>query len=177
MSLNGRCHRNRLCQCGRDRGIPGGRDHPRQRLRDRNRRGRRAASAHGERGIDPPIGRRRTLITSVGSEQSTVWLHDPGGDRQISSEDTYAAAVSPDGSKVYYLVRSGSSRDFVAGELWAADVSSPRRERLLPGFLITRYDISADGKRVVFAARDASEKSSVWVARLNGRSLPRQLHR
>ena len=118
----------------------------------------------------------RSLITSVGFEQSNVWLHDPAGDRQISSEGyAYTPAVSPDGSKVYYLVRSGSSRAFVAGDLWVADVSSLRRERLLPGFLITRYDISADGKQVVFAARDASEKSSVWLARLDSRSSPRQL--
>jgi eukaryotic-like serine/threonine-protein kinase len=118
----------------------------------------------------------RSLITSVGFEQSNVWLHDRAGDHQISSEGyAYAPAASPDGSKVYYLVRSGPSREFVAGELWEADVSSPRRERLLPGFLITRYDISADGKRVVFAASDASEKSSLWLARLDSRSSPRQL--
>jgi len=118
----------------------------------------------------------RSLITSVGLEQSNVWLHDPAGDHQISSEGyAYTPAISPDGSKVYYLVRSGSSRAFVAGELWAADVGSARRERLLPGFLITRYDISADGKRVVFAVSDASEKSSLWLARLDGRSPPRQL--
>lgn len=118
----------------------------------------------------------RSLITSVGAEQSTVWLHDRSGEHQMSSEGyAYAPAVSPDGSKVYYLVRSGSSRDFVVGELWAADVGSARRERLLPGFLITRYDISADGTRVAFAVRDASEKSSLWVARLDGRSPPRRL--
>jgi DNA-binding winged helix-turn-helix (wHTH) protein/Tol biopolymer transport system component len=118
----------------------------------------------------------RSLITSIGFEQSTAWLHDGAGDRQISSEGyAYTPAVSPDGSKVYYLVRSGSSRDFVAGELWVADVNSARRERLLPGFLITRYDISPDGKRVVFAVNDASEKSSLWLARLDSRSPPRQL--
>lgn len=118
----------------------------------------------------------RSLITSVGSEQSTVWFHDPAGDHQISSEGyAYTPVVSPDGSKVYYLVRSGLSRDFVAGELWVADVSSAHRERLLPGFLITRYDISPDGKQVVFAVGDASEKSAVWLARLDRRSSPRQL--
>jgi len=118
----------------------------------------------------------RSLVTSIGSEQSTVWLHDPAGDHQISSESyAYMPAVSPDGSKVYYLVRSGSSRAFVAGELWAADASSPHRQRLFPDFQITQYDISPDGTRIVFAVRDGSEKSSLWLARLDSRSSPRQL--
>jgi len=118
----------------------------------------------------------RSLITSVGGEQSTVWFHDADGDRQISSEGyAYTPIVSPDGSKVYYLVRSGLSRAFVTGELWVADVHTARRERLLPGVLITRFDISPDGKHVVFAVGDDSEKSSVWRARLDSRSSPRQL--
>jgi Tol biopolymer transport system component len=46
----------------------------------------------------------RSLITSAGSEQSTVWFHDAGGNRQISSEGyAYTPVVSPDGSKVYHL--------------------------------------------------------------------------
>jgi Tol biopolymer transport system component len=53
--------------------------------------------------------------------------------------------------------------------------ASAHRERLLPGFLITRYDISPDGKRVAFAATDSAGKSSLWVARLDHRDSPRQL--
>jgi eukaryotic-like serine/threonine-protein kinase len=118
----------------------------------------------------------RSLITSVGAEQSTVWLHEPGGDRQITSEGyAYTPSVSPDGSKIYYLVRSGSSRAFVQGELWVSDTASAHHERLLPGFLVTRYDISPDGKQVVFAAIDSAAKSSLWLARLDHRASPRQL--
>ncbi len=118
----------------------------------------------------------RTLITSVGAEQSTVWLHEPAGERQISSEGyAYTPSVSPDGRKVYYLVRAGSSRAFVGGELWVSDIASAARERVLSGFLITRYDISPDGRRVVFAASDASERSTLWLAQLDRRSSPRRL--
>jgi Tol biopolymer transport system component len=83
--------------------------------------------------------------------------------------------LSPDGSKVYYLVRAGPSRAFVRGELWVSDTAATHREKLLPGFLITRYDIAPDGKRVVFAAIDSAGKSSVWLARLDRRASPRQL--
>ncbi len=118
----------------------------------------------------------RSLISSVGTEQSTVWLHDPHGDRQLTSEGyAHTPSVSPDGSKVYYLVRAGSSRAFVRGELWVFDTASTHHEKLLPGFLITRYDISPDGKRVVFAAIDPAGKSSLWLARLDRRASPRQL--
>jgi DNA-binding winged helix-turn-helix (wHTH) protein/Tol biopolymer transport system component len=118
----------------------------------------------------------RSLITSVGAEQSTVWLHEPGGDRQITSEGyAYTPSVSPDGSKVYYLVRAGSSRAFVHGELWVSETASAHHERILPGFLVTRYDISPDGKEVVFATFDSATKSSVWLARLDHRASPRQL--
>jgi len=116
----------------------------------------------------------RSLITAVGVEQSSVWLHDQRGDRQISSEGyAYEPSVTPDGGKLYYLVRSGSSRAFVAGELWTADLASGRRERILPGFLVTRYDISADGNHIVFAANDSNVKSTVWLASLDRRVPPR----
>ena len=49
------------------------------------------------------------------------------------------------------------------------------QERLLPGFLITRYDISPDGKLVVFASIDFSGKSALCRSRLDRRASPRQL--
>ncbi len=122
----------------------------------------------------------RSIITSVGIVQSAVWVHDAIGDRQVSSEGFAflggtGSPFSPDGRKLYYLVRRGTSRAFEFGELWVADLDSSRTERLLPGFSITNYDISPDGKRVVFAAVDAKEKSSLWLASLDRRFPPRQL--
>jgi Tol biopolymer transport system component len=118
----------------------------------------------------------RSLVTSVGNEQSTVWLHDAQGDRQVSSEG-YAVtpAVSPDGKKVYYLVRSQATRAFVTGDLWVWDASTGNSEKLLPGFQVSRFDISRDGKQIVFAATDADGKSSLWLAPLDRRSSPRRL--
>ena len=119
----------------------------------------------------------KSLLTSIGVQQSTVWFHNPSGDHQISSEGyAYTPLLSGDGKKIYYLSRSvSSSRSFVTGELWRSDIDGNNRERLFPGLDITRYDVSSDGQRIVFAANQADGKSLVWLAWLDHRSAPRQL--
>jgi eukaryotic-like serine/threonine-protein kinase len=117
----------------------------------------------------------RSFVTSVGSRQSTVWMHDARGDRQITSEGfAFAPAVSPDGKKLYYLIRSGGAQNFVTGGLWSVDLQSGQRERLLPDFEMVQYTISADGERVVFVANEKSG-NPVWLASLKGRAAPRRL--
>ena len=117
----------------------------------------------------------RSLITSVGSAEQTVWVGDAAGERQISSEGFGEfPRFSPDGKKLYYLVRRGASGQFTSGELWVADLETNRNERLLPGFLMTGYDISPDGKRIVFSATDTQGHSRLWLASLDLRSSPRQ---
>ena len=70
----------------------------------------------------------RSLVTSAGIRQSSVWLHDANGDRQISFEGfaalpglgvggTAARSVfSPDRKKLFYLARKESSRAWKSGE-------------------------------------------------------------
>ena len=44
----------------------------------------------------------RSFVTSIGTSQSTVWVHDSRGDRQITSEGYgFSPAISPDGKKLY----------------------------------------------------------------------------
>jgi len=122
----------------------------------------------------------RSLMTSVGTVQSTLWIHDGKGERQISSEgfailSAMHRAFSPDGRKVYYLIQSGGSRGFVSGELWEADLESNRSEPVLPNFQVSTYDISPDGKRVALGAADAAGNTSIWIASLDRRSPPVQL--
>jgi eukaryotic-like serine/threonine-protein kinase len=128
-----------------------------------------------EEGIEfAPDG--RSFVTSIGTSQSTVWFHDSRGDRQITSEGYgLLPSISPDGKKLYYLLRAGGERHFVRGELWVADLESGQRQRLLPDFLMQQYAISADGQRLVFVVSDDTGHSPVWLAALNGRSAPRQL--
>ena len=118
----------------------------------------------------------RSFVTSIGISQSTVWIHDSQGDRQITSEGYgFRPSISPDGKKLYYLVRSGGTTSFIAGGLWVADVYSGQRQRLLPDFEIRYYSISTDGQRVVFVASDKKGQTSVWLAFLNGLTTPRRL--
>jgi Tol biopolymer transport system component len=70
---------------------------------------------------------------------------------------------------------SGSSRAFVADEFFVADLATGYSEKLFPGFAVTRYDVSSDGKRVVFAALDAEGKSAIWLASLTHSFAPKQL--
>ena len=118
----------------------------------------------------------RSLVTAIGSSQSTVWVHDAHGDRQITSRGFgFLPSFSADGKKLYYLVRSGGSRHFVSGELWVADLGSGQQARLLPDFEMEHYNISPDGKRIVFVMSDAAGHSPLWVASLDGRSAPRKV--
>jgi len=126
----------------------------------------------------------RSLVTSIGLAQDAVFVSENGNDRQVSAEgnailpawgDGFPTSVfSPDGQKLYYLVRTqtGGSRGFGGGELWVADLAAGSHERLLPGLFITSYDISADGERMVFAAVGADGKSRMWLARVDRRSPP-----
>jgi hypothetical protein len=111
--------------------------------------------------------------------QSSVWLHDSHGDRQISLEGrAFQPRFTPDGTKLLYRIRTGS-----ASELWVADLESNHREPLLPGFPIPTpdfsyqlgYDIAPDGRQVVFGSLDRSGKRRLWLAPLDRQSPPRQI--
>jgi sugar lactone lactonase YvrE len=133
------------------------------------------SGATEEQGISfDPDG--RSFVTSVGTSQSTLWVHDARGDRQITSEGfAFLPSFSGDGKTLYYLVRSGASRRFVSGELWSASLETGRATRLLPDYLTEHYNVSPDGKRVVFLSVDESGHSQLWLAPLDASSPPRRL--
>jgi Tol biopolymer transport system component len=118
----------------------------------------------------------RSFVTSVGTSQSTLWVHDSRGDRQITSEGyVFMPSISADGKKLYYLVRSYGLRSWNQGDLWVADLETGQRQRLLAEFQIIHYSISTDGQRVVFVSVDEQGRNPVWQSSLNGQLPPRQL--
>ncbi len=124
----------------------------------------------------------RSVLTSVGFQLRTVWVHDQSGDHQVAFSGSARlpmvqlssrALFSPDGSKLYFFGRQGSKE---ADELWQADLHSGQTEPVLPGTALwDTFDISRDGQRLVFDSFDAKGVTKLWVAWLDRRSPPRQL--
>ncbi len=119
----------------------------------------------------------RSLITSIGLRQRIVSIHNATGDHQLSLEGyAYLPTFSPEGDKVYYRILKGGASPFLgASELWTADLDSGRNESLFPGFALTGYRLSDDGRRIVFSALDSGGKSHLWLASSDRRTPPQQI--
>ena len=131
----------------------------------------------------------RSVLTSVGTRHQSIWVHDAGGEREISREGYAFVPTSPnggtsqplpgDGRSVFYLVRQGAVRFFGwgdrVGELWATDLATGLHRPIIQGRQVIGYDVSSDGSQVVFAALDERGISHVWLTRLDRPVTPRQL--
>jgi eukaryotic-like serine/threonine-protein kinase len=112
----------------------------------------------------------KSLITAVGTQDSTVWIHDKDGDHQISSEGVASSPkFSSDGRSLYFLMAIGQTRD---QELWRQDLGSGKMEQVLHGYAMENYSVSKDGKEVAFVMTDQSGRSSLWIAPTSRRSSP-----
>ena len=118
----------------------------------------------------------KSFITTSGTQQSVIWLHDKTGEKQITSEGySFLPTMSPDGRKVYYLQRTRNAHSYFSGELWVSDVATGAAERLFPGLVLTHFSISQDGKKVVFATERGQARSGIWIGWLDRTQAPRQL--
>ena len=126
----------------------------------------------------------RSLVTSVGTRRSAIWIHDGAGERAISSEG-YAVAprFSRDGTRVFYLfardlvLGAGIGWGAFSGELHSVDLGTGKTDSVLPGVSVTDYDISHDEKEVAFTTKESSGESQIWLASLDRRKPPRQIAR
>ena len=115
----------------------------------------------------------KSLITSVGVQDSTVWLRDPAGESQVSSEGNASQpSFSEDGKSTYFLMANGQTH---GRELWKKDRAGGNAERLLPGYSMDEYAVSRDGKFIAFSVSDQNNPSSIWVAPSDRRSSPVRL--
>jgi DNA-binding winged helix-turn-helix (wHTH) protein/Tol biopolymer transport system component len=123
----------------------------------------------------------RSLITSIGIQHSVIWIHDSQGDRPLHSEGYLAGMhlttlpsvrFSPNGKSVFYLMQRDSPQS--PRELWRTDLESSRHEAVLRGLSIMEYDLSSDGREVVFSTQSSGVAPQIWVALLD-RSAPPKL--
>jgi eukaryotic-like serine/threonine-protein kinase len=120
----------------------------------------------------------RSLISSMGVRESTVWFHSQNGDRSLSSEGEIIATLSPpvfnaEGNVLYYLVRRPSS---ISGqELWRTEVNSGETEAVLPGIFMHQFDLSSDGREVVYRISGLKGKPEIWLAPADRSSPPKRI--
>jgi Tol biopolymer transport system component len=116
------------------------------------------------------------LITSMGLQQAAISLHDSNGERPLTSEGfAMLPTTALSGDQVSYLMQGGASRAYVSGELWSMNLATGEKERMLPGYLMSGYSISHDGRTVVFTSAGNETGDGIWIASLDRRSPPRQL--
>jgi Tol biopolymer transport system component len=119
-----------------------------------------------------------SLITSAGTEESTLMLHDQSGDRQISSEGfAEDPQFSADGKQLFFLNLSYSVpiEGFISGQVEVCDLQTGQTAHVLPGMLVSGYSVSPDGKQIVFAAYDSGHHPHLWLAPVDRSAPPRQL--
>jgi DNA-binding winged helix-turn-helix (wHTH) protein/Tol biopolymer transport system component len=120
----------------------------------------------------------RSIITSIGVHESSIWIHDAAGERSLSSEGEIAAALSPpsfgpDDKTLYYLLRH---KDANAGpELWRLTLDTGKSEPVFPGTSMDSYDVSPDGKQVVYTSVGRDDISQLWLAPIDRSSPARQI--
>jgi eukaryotic-like serine/threonine-protein kinase len=120
----------------------------------------------------------RSIITSMGAQESAIWIHDENGERSLSSEGEIVADVSPpsfsaDDRILYYLLRHGSNG--LGPELWRMTIASGKSEAVFPGVSMLAYDVSPDGKQVVYCAARRGGMNELWLASIDRSAAPRRI--
>lgn len=111
----------------------------------------------------------RSFVTAVALQNTSLWAHDPHGDRQISLEANAAnPKFTPDGKRVLFRTVREAPNQFNwfkdPGELHVADLESGRSEVLFPGFQALSFDLSFDGREVVMETADSEGEPQLWLA-------------
>lgn len=115
-----------------------------------------------------------SLLTSIGTGQNTLWLHDAGIERALTTEGSVGSPwLSADGRRAYFLSRGGSGDGLALERL---EVASGHREVLLPASGIAGFDISTDERELAWCVLERGVPE-VWVAPLDRHAAPVRLVR
>lgn len=123
----------------------------------------------------------RSFVTAVALQNTSLWVHDARGERQVSLEGNGDnPKFTPDGKKLCYLIVREAPSKFGfykdgSGELRVADLESGRSEPMVRGLSVLDYDISADGHEVVMWTTDRDGKNRLWLCPFDRTSPPRQI--
>lgn len=130
-----------------------------------------SGAAADERGVAvAPDG--RSLITAIGENQNSLWVHDSHGDREFPLEGAVSSPrMSRDGAHVYCLVRE--AMDANPKGIVIVDLATGRTERVLSDFSIIEFDLSNDERAVAFSAIGPNGQHQIWRADLDRRAPPR----
>jgi DNA-binding winged helix-turn-helix (wHTH) protein/Tol biopolymer transport system component len=117
----------------------------------------------------------RSIVTSIGVHESTLWLHDSGGDRQLSSEGRILGQglLSADGRVLYYIRQRPSEGRL--RELRRMTIGSGQSEAVFPGVSIIWFDISTDGAQAVYTTATGPGELQLWMARTDRSTPPRPI--
>jgi DNA-binding winged helix-turn-helix (wHTH) protein/WD40 repeat protein len=120
----------------------------------------------------------RSILTSVGTDQSAIWIHDATGARSLSSEGDVVDYPTPPSFRsndktLYYLMRQHSTDLYP--ELWRLTLDSGNAEAVFPGTAMVDYDVSPDGKQVVYTSVAQDGSSHLWLASMDRSSPARQI--
>lgn len=120
----------------------------------------------------------RSVITSIGVHESSIWMHDAAGERSLSSEGEIVVDASPpsfgaDDKTLYYLLRHQKAD--ADPELWRFALDTGKSEAVFPGTSMVDYDVSPDGKQVVYTHAGRDGRSQIWLAPIDRSAAARQI--
>ncbi len=118
-----------------------------------------------------------SLITSIGSTQSALWVHDEAGERALSAEGEVLNEYSPplfrqNDAALYYLLQRKAGPP--GAELRRVEPHSGKVDVVVPGVSILDFDVSQNGKQVVFTTATPAG-AELWLAPTDRSYLPSRL--
>jgi len=117
-----------------------------------------------------------SLITSLGVYQTEMVFHDEKGDHPLPSDGEVIWWPTPvfreEDRVIYYLLRRAKG---ASTELWRTLVDSGKSEAVLPDVSMASFNISPDGRQVVYATWGGNGATELWRAPMDRSSAPVKL--